>query len=45
MMLLCCDLKQFVKLALQVVNQIGRRVIHGEKVPANLLTIARKQLP
>jgi len=34
MMLLCCDLKQFVKLAQQVVNQTERRVIQGEKVPA-----------
>jgi IS5 family transposase len=34
MMLLCCDLKQFAKLAQQVVNQTERRVIHGESVPA-----------
>jgi len=34
MMLLCCDLKQFSKLAQQVVNQTERRVIHGESVPA-----------
>jgi IS5 family transposase len=34
MMLLCCELKQFVKLAQQVVNQTERRVIHGESVPA-----------
>ena len=34
MMLLCCELKQFVKLAQQVVNQTERRVIHGESLPA-----------
>ena len=34
MLLLCCDLKQFAKLAQQVVNQTERRVIHGESVPA-----------
>jgi len=34
MLLLCCDLKQFSKLAQQVVNQAERRVIHGESVPA-----------
>ncbi len=34
MMLLCCDLKQFSKLAQQVVYQTERRVIHGEGVPA-----------
>lgn len=34
MMLLCCDLKQYVKLADQVVNQTERRVIHGESLPA-----------
>ena len=34
MMMLCCELKQFAKLAQQVVNQAERRVIHGESVPA-----------
>jgi len=34
MMLLCCELKQFAKLAQQVFNQTKRRVIHGESVPA-----------
>jgi IS5 family transposase len=34
MMLLSCDLKQFVKLAQQLVDQTERRVINGEKVPA-----------
>ena len=34
-MLLCCDLKQYVKLAQQVVDQTERRVIHGESVPAD----------
>lgn len=34
-MLLCFDLKHYVKLAKQVVDQTERRVIHGEKVPAS----------
>ena len=34
MMMLSCDLKQFAKLAQQVVDQTERRVINGEKVPA-----------
>ncbi len=34
MMMLCRNLKQFAKLAQQVVNQTERRVIHGESVPA-----------
>jgi len=35
MILLSGDLKQFAKLAQQVVDQTERRVINGEKVPAN----------
>ncbi len=34
MMLLSCELKQFTKLAQQVVNQTERRVLHNESVPA-----------
>jgi len=34
MILLSCDLKQFAKLAQQVVDQTERRVINGEKVSA-----------
>ena len=34
MMLLFCDLKQFAKLAQQIVDQTERRVINGEKVPS-----------
>ena len=34
MMLLSCDLKQFAKLAQQIVDQTERRVINGEKVSA-----------
>lgn len=34
LMLLCCDLQQFLKRAQQVVHQTERRVIHGESVPA-----------
>jgi transposase, IS5 family len=34
-MLLWCDLQQFIKLALRVVDQTERRIIHGEKVPAS----------
>ena len=34
MMMLSCDLKQFAKLAQQVVDQTERRVINGEKVSA-----------
>jgi IS5 family transposase len=33
-LLLSCDLKQFAKLAQQVVHQAERRVLHGESVPA-----------
>jgi IS5 family transposase len=34
-MLLCFDLKHYVKLSQQVVDQTERRVIHGEKAPAS----------
>lgn len=34
-MLLCFDLKQYVKLSQQVVDQTERRIIHDEKVPAS----------
>ena len=34
MMMLSCDLKQFAKLAQQVVHQTERRVLHGKNVPA-----------
>jgi IS5 family transposase len=35
LMLISCELKQFSKLARQVVNQTDRRVMQGEKVPAS----------
>ena len=35
MLLLCCDLKQFAKLAQQVIHQTERRVVHGQSVPAS----------
>ena len=34
-MLLCFDLKHYVKLSQQVLDQTERRVIHGERVPAS----------
>jgi IS5 family transposase len=35
MMMLSCDLKQFARLAQQVVDQTERRVLHNESVPAS----------
>ena len=35
LMLLSCNLKQFIKLAQRVVDQTERRVLHGESVPAS----------